>query len=161
MTEDARFEDAGPAGGAALRLNVLDAGDLEVVSSLCQDAVFPASEIRFDGKRRQLVLLINRFRWEDMPKVATRQRPFERARALLIIGDVQNVQSQGFDRGNDDQVLSLLSVTFEPGDDGTGRLVLTLAGDGAIGVEIETLNVQLRDVTRPYIAPSRSVPSHD
>ena len=57
-------------------------------------------------------------------------------------------------------VLSLLSVAFEPGEDGTGRVVLTLAGDGAIGVDVEALEVTLRDVTRPYRAVSGKIPEH-
>jgi hypothetical protein len=40
-------------------------------------------------------------------------------------------------------------------------VVLTLAGDGAIGVDVEALDVILRDVTRPYVAPSGKVPAHD
>jgi hypothetical protein len=36
-----------------------------------------------------------------------------------------------------------------------------LAGDGAIALAVETLDVALRDVTRPYLAPSGKVPAHD
>jgi hypothetical protein len=37
---------------------------------------------------------------------------------------------------------------------------MTLAVDGAIAVEVEALEVILRDVTRPYAAPSGKVPGH-
>ena len=37
---------------------------------------------------------------------------------------------------------------------------LTLSGDGAIAIEVEALEIMLADVTRPYIAPSKSVPQH-
>jgi len=37
---------------------------------------------------------------------------------------------------------------------------LTLAGDGMIAVEVEALEVLLRDVTRPYVAPSGKLPGH-
>ncbi|MCA3479159.1 MAG: DUF2948 family protein, partial [Rhodobacter sp.] len=57
-------------------------------------------------------------------------------------------------------VLSLLSVGFEPGEDGTGRVILTLAGDGAIALAVEALEVTLKDVTRPYLAPSGHAPKH-
>ena len=59
-----------------------------------------------------------------------------------------------------DVILSLLSLTFEPGEDGAGALLLTLAGDGAIRLEVAALDVTLRDVTRPYTAPSRRTPAH-
>ncbi|KKM80919.1 hypothetical protein LCGC14_1335040 [marine sediment metagenome] len=42
----------------------------------------------------------------------------------------------------------------------TGRVILTLAGDGAIALDVEALEVTLRDVTRPYIAPSGKAPQH-
>ena len=65
----------------------------------------------------------------------------------------------GIDRASD-TVLSLLTVEWEPGEDGTGALVLRFAGDGALRLEVETLSAQLRDVTKPYLAPSGHVPEH-
>jgi hypothetical protein len=53
-----------------------------------------------------------------------------------------------------------LEVAYEGEPDGPGRVVLTLAGDGLICVEVEALEVTLTDVTRPYLAPSRRAPSH-
>jgi hypothetical protein len=63
-------------------------------------------------------------------------------------------------RGDADTVLSLLSISFEAGEDGTGTVILTLAGDGAIALSVEALEVVLRDVTRPYVAPSHKAPQH-
>lgn len=157
MTEDARFEDAGEA---PLRLRALDADDLAVVSSLAQDAVFPATEMAWDRRRRRFGLLLNRFRWEDADRAQRMRRDVERVRSVLAVEDVLRVQSQGIDPRDADTVLSLLSVTFEPGQDGAGVVLLTLAGDGAIRVEVEALEVLLRDVTRPYRAPSRRTPRH-
>jgi hypothetical protein len=157
MTGDARFEDG---ADQPLRLRALDADDLNVISSLVQDAVFPATEMRWDRKRRRFALLINRFRWEDADRAA-RTKDFERVQSVLLIEDAMTVQTQGLDPRDGATVLSLLSVTFAPGPDGTGRVVLTLAGDGAIGVDVEALDVILRDVTRPYVAPSGKVPAHD
>ena len=56
--------------------------------------------------------------------------------------------------------LSLLTVGFEPGEDGTGRVVLTLAGDGALAFDVEALEVTLKDVTRPYADPAGRAPEH-
>ena len=70
------------------------------------------------------------------------------------------VSSQGVDRAQNDMVLSLLAVAFDPGEEGAGRVTLTLAGDGAIALEVETVSTTLQDVTRPYIAPSGKAPDH-
>ncbi|MXQ08031.1 DUF2948 family protein [Alphaproteobacteria bacterium GH1-50] len=157
MTEDARFEDGGER---PLRLKAEDADDLGVLAALVQDAVFPVTEMAWRPSERRFALLINRFRWEDKALAEQRGRPVERVQSLLAIDDVQAVRSQGVDRSDKGVVLALLTVTFVPGDDGTGRIELTLAGDGAIALNVETVNVTLQDVTRPYIAPSRKAPSH-
>jgi hypothetical protein len=103
MTEDARFEDADEA---PMALRALDEGDLKVLAALVQDAVFPASEMKWDRKRRRFAVLLNRFRWEEAGR-----RPPERVRALLVIEDALKVASQGIDRDDPDLVLSLLTLT--------------------------------------------------
>jgi hypothetical protein len=150
MVKDARFEDGGEK---ALRLKALEAEELPVIASLVQDAVFPGSEMTWDRRGRRFALLLNRFRWED-------RRAPERVQSVLTIEDATKVASQGVERGDGDKVLSLLTLAWEPGEDGTGACVLTLAGDGAIRVEVEALEVTLTDVTRPYLAPSGKVPAH-
>jgi hypothetical protein len=148
MTEDAKFEDGRET---PLNLVALDPEDLRVISALAQDAVFPVTEMRWQARR-------HRFRWEDAG--ADRHGP-ERAQALLVVDNVLGVASQGIDRDDAGTVLSLLAIAFEPGEEGAGHLLITLAGDGAIRLEIEALEVRLRDVTRPYRAPSGKVPRHD
>ena len=155
---DARFQDGGEG---PLHLLAQDEGDLRVISTLVQDAVLPVTEIAHDPKRRRFALLLNRFRWEDRAEAEAVCRAYERVRSVLVVEDVLRVQSFGFDRADKDLVLSLLSIDFAPGEDGTGRLTLTLAGDGAIALDVEALEVRLEDVTRPYRAPSGKVPTHD
>lgn len=155
---DARFQDGGEE---PLRLVAQDAEDLKVLSSLVQDAVLPVTELKYDAKRRRFAALLNRFRWEDRAEAERVGRAYERVRSVLVVEDVRKVQSFGFDRSDKDLVLSVLSISFEPGADGTGRLTLVLAGDGAIALDVEALEVRLDDVTRPYRAPSGKVPRHD
>ena len=154
---DARFEDGAEA---PLYLAAQEPDDLPVIASLVQDAVFPITEMRYSPRRRRFVLLLNRFRWEDREAADRAGRAYERVRALLVVDGVLKVKSQGIDRRDKDTVLSLLDLAFVPGADGAGRLELTLAGDGAIALEIEALEVTLKDVTRPYVAPSHRAPEH-
>jgi len=158
MSEDARFEDGAEI---ALNLKAMDAEDLQIISTLTQDGVFPASEMKWDSTKRQFALLLNRFRWEDATAAKTRNRGYERVQSVLSLQDVLAVSSQGIDRGDSEIVLSLLNIAFEPGPDGTGRVILNLAGDGAIALDVDALDVILKDVTRPYIAPSGAMPGHD
>ena len=158
MTEDASFADG--AGAAPLRLIAMDVEDLQVISTLTQDAIFPITAARLDKRKRRFAILLNRFRWEDATAAKDRSRPFERVQSVLHIEDVQAAATDGLDLSDQDSVLSLLSIGFEAGADGTGRVILTLAGDGAIALDVECLEVGLRDVTRPYVAPSGKAPVH-
>ena len=157
MAEDAKFEDGGEK---PLRLKAEGEEDLSVIAALVQDAVLPATEMKWERRGRRFSCLINRFRWEDKANAEARGRPFERVQSVLAFDDVFRVSRQGIDPQDGDTVLSLLSVTFAAGEDGTGRVELAFAGDGAIALDVETINVALQDVTRPYRAPSGKAPSH-
>jgi len=157
MTQDATFEEGGER---PLRLRAFEPGDLEVISTLAQDALLSGADMRWDRKRRRLALMLKRFRWEDQDRARRQGRAFERVQAVLAVEDVQTVASQGVSRGDADIVLSLLGVAFEPAEDGAGRLILTFSGDGALAVDVEALEVTLTDVSRPYTAPSGQAPAH-
>ncbi len=154
---DASFNDAGPG---PLRLRAQDAGDVPVISALLQDAILTGADITFDRKRRQLAMLINRFRWEDADDARREQRPYERVRALLVVSDITAIRSDGIDRGDADEVLSLLSLNWQPEEDGTGWFQMDFSGDGTIRIGAECVAVDLRDVTRPYAAVSGRMPDH-
>lgn len=151
MTTDARFEDGREA---PLNLGAMDAEDLKVLASLTQDAVFPVTEMRWEPRNSRFALLLNRFRWEHQSSTP------ERVQSLLVFEMVQRVASQGIDRQDKDVILSLLDISFDGAEDGPGHVTLTLAGDGAMRLQVEALEAQLRDVTKPYQAPSGATPQH-
>ncbi len=155
---DARFEDGIEK---PLYLGAEDAEDLRVLSSLAQDAVLTSADIRWMPAKRQFALLVNRFRWEDKAAAEQAGRGMERVRAVLVFDGVLAARSQGVDRADKDLVLSILSVDWTAGDDGAGDMQITLAGDGSIALRMEAVDVTLRDVTRPYLAPSGKAPQHD
>ena len=108
-------------------------------------------------KEGRFALLLNRVRWEDAGK--SRHAP-ERVQTILMFSNVQRVSSQGVNKGDADTILSLLHIEFTETDAPSGDVLLTLAGDGVIRLTVEALDVTLKDVTRPYVAPSRKLPEH-
>ena len=158
MTHDAGFNDA---LDRPLNLGAQDAEDLQVISSLTQDAVLTVDDLRWNRAERQLVFLLKRFRWEDVELAKQQGRDPERVKSLLVIQNATGLASQGIDRKQADVVLSLMSLEFSGAEDGVGDLILTFSGDGALKVQVDGLDVALRDVTRPYVAPSKQVPNHD
>ena len=109
----------------------------------------------WDRRRRRFAILLNRFRWEEVGR-----RPPERVQSVLVIEDVMKVASQGIARDDPDLVLSLLTLIWTPAEEGAGRIELILAGDGALAVDVEALEVTLKDVTAPYVAASGKSPDH-
>ena len=164
---DATFEEGRER---PLRLIARDAEDLKVISALVQDAVLTGVDLRYDSRRRRFTLLVNRFRWEDQRGAVAQGQDFERVRALLDFADVRTARHQGLEGRDADTVLSLLSLSWEPTPEaesvapdapaGPGRVTLVFSGDGAIALDVECLEVQLCDVTRPYAAPSGRAPAH-
>lgn len=155
MSDDARFEDGDET---PLNLGAMDADDLQVIASLAQDAVFPASEMRWDRRAARFALLLNRVRWEDDGHT---RHGTERVQSVLVFDTVQAIATQGIPQRDADTILSLLDITFDTTNAPSGHVTLTLAGDGAIRLTVEALEATLKDVTRPYKAPSGKRPHHD
>lgn len=149
MTKDATFADGAPPPPV---IRAEDPEDLAVLAALVQDAVGQVAQMKFDAQRRRFAVLLSRYRWED-PASA------QRVNSLLVISDVLGVATQGITR-NDDVVVSVLTIGFEPGADGTGVLTLVLAGDGAIRLDVECIDLTLRDVSQPWPAAAGRAPEH-
>ena len=158
MSEDARFEDG---EDKALNIGAFDKSDLEIVSSLIQDSILPVNEIKWLSTSNKLALLINRFRWEDKNLASSQDREVERVQSLLVISHVKNISSSGFSPKQRDKILSVLSTSFNGEDGGSGNILFVFSGNAGIRVEVDALEINLRDVTMPYIAPSGRFPEHN
>lgn len=139
-----------------LRLVAFTVEDLKVISSITQDAVFPSTEMVLNSQQRRFAILLNRYRWET-----TKPENIERVQAVLAFEDVKNVQTQKINQTNSNLALYLLNISFKSEEDGMGTVELILAGGGAIRLHVEALEVTLRDVTQPYLAPSGQIPNHN
>jgi hypothetical protein len=157
MSEDARFEDGEEK---ALNMGAFDKRDLEVLSSLIQDSILPVGEIKWLPSSKKLAFLINRFRWESQKSALSKEKNLERVRSLLLISHVKSVSSSGFSVKQKDKILSILSISFDGDEGGPGNVLFILSGNEGIRVNVDALELNLRDVTMPYIAPSGLLPEH-
>ena len=122
-----------------LRLTARDTEDLKVISAHMQDALVRLADIRYLSKTRQFALVANRFAWEQQPSS-------ERSRTGLHFEHVISVKQQGIQGLKGDSILSLLAITFEPGQDPSGTVVLTFSADCTIRLGVEYLDLQLKDL---------------
>ena len=150
---NASFEDV---SFKPLRLVAFTVDDLEVISTMTQDAVFPSSEMILNSEKRRFAILLNRYLWEK-----NKSKNAERAQAVLAFEDVKNVQTKNINKSDNNLVLCLLNISFKAEEDGMGTIQIILSGRGKIRLQVEALEVSLRDVTQPYLAPSRLIPHHN
>ena len=135
-----------------LRLTALDVEDLAIISAQMQDAVLLAGDLSFDPKRKQFVLLANRFAWDapDSP---------QRRRTGLHFDRVLSVKTLNMSHLEKDEVLSLLSVTFAELDAPSGEVLLTFSEGATIRLSVECLEAQMADLGPAWAAVA--VPHHD
>ena len=150
---NANFEDV---SYTPLRLVAFTVEDLKVISAMTQDAALPSSEMSLDSGKRRFAMLLNRYRWE-----VTNSKNVERVQTILAFEDVKNVKTQNINKANNNLAVWLLNISFIAEEDGMGTIEIILAGGGKIRLQVEALEVTLRDVTQPYLAPSRQIPNHN
>ena len=150
---NASFEDV---SFKPLRLVAFTVDDLEVISTMTQDAVFPSREMILNSEKRRFAILLNRYLWEK-----NKSKNAERAQAVLAFEDVKNVQTQNINKSDNNLALCLLNISFKAEEDGMGTIQIILSGGGKIRLQVEALEISLRDVTQPYLAPSRLIPHHN
>ncbi len=141
-----------------LRLNALDAEDLAIVSAHVQDAVLRVGDLALDGRAGRLLVPMNRFAWEAArpPPLVAKPEPGERRRSVASCFDrVLSASRTGIDLGAPEDVLSLLALRWTPGDDPSGAIELVFAGEAAIRLHVECIEVQLADLGAAWSTPSR------
>jgi hypothetical protein len=139
------------------RLAAFDVDDLNVISALVQDAVCKVGDIRYAPSAATVSLVLNRFKWE----AAGRKRASngERLRSILHFARVTAMRASGIDQGRRDDVLSLLALTFAPGEAPSGTLELAFSGGATLRLEVECLEAALSDTGAGWSAIA--TPRHD
>jgi hypothetical protein len=93
---------------AGLRLRAEDADDLAVISACLQDALVSVRDLAYDREARSFVFVANRFRWEAGAEGEAAR--FERTLCGVAFGEVEGVAYRGFNRSEEDRILSLLAI---------------------------------------------------
>ncbi len=140
-----------------LRLMAADAEDLKVISTCLQDAVAKIGDFAFLPRERRFAFVANRFLWECCTDKET--GAFARVRVGAHFDDVLAVKQLNLRSDVKEAIVELLAVRFEPGADGAGAVILDFAGGGAIRLEVESINCEMRDLSAPW--RTRARPSHE
>jgi hypothetical protein len=142
-----------------LKLIALDAEDLAIIAAHLQDAVLRMDDMAYLKSEQRFAAVVNRFDWSEA--AAKPERPpenFVRRRTGVRIDRVTGAQVHGLDLSKRDQVLSLLTLTFEPGEEPQGQILLSFAGGGAVRLQVECVEAALTDLGAAWATKRR--PEH-
>jgi hypothetical protein len=140
-----------------LRLRAADAEDLAVISACLQDALVAVRDLAYDPAARTFVLVANRFRWESRDTDAREDAPFERILCGVAFDAVDSVAYRGFQRSEEDRILSLLAIRAEPRPAGA-TIELDFAGNAAIRLTAAAISCRARDFGEAW--PTSWRPGH-
>jgi hypothetical protein len=117
-----------------LKLLALDEEDLGVLSTHLQDSVVKVADIHWRPTEQRLVMLLNRFDWEE-----ANGAHFQRRRTAVRFERVTACQCRHVKPCDKDAVLNLLAVEFVPSAYPAGQLTLIFSGDCAMRLEVECI----------------------
>jgi hypothetical protein len=148
---------------ADLKLIAFDDEDLSIIGAHLQDAVIRVEDMAFIKADRRFAAVLNRFDWTLVVAQAAKSKSrkpgqFVRRRAGVRIEHVTGAQVSGIDLLQKDQVLSLLTLTFEPSEAPQGTMLLTFAGGGRIRLEVDCIEAALTDLGAAWETPRK--PEH-
>ena len=142
-----------------LKLIALDADDLAVISAHMQDAVLKVADLAYLPAEKRFAAVGNRFDWAEALKDGKpRGRGYARRQAALRFERVLAAKVQGIDMSRKDAVLSLLAVSFEPGEMPAGSVTLHFADGAAIKLDVECIEAELKDLGPAWSV--KSMPRH-
>ncbi len=165
------------ASDGSLKLRAHDPRDMRVISAVLQDALVPLKEIAYLKREHRFVMVANRFRWEDEPKVVAAAASalaqasgqdarfadaeeegalpgFERINCGLVFDRVRQVRYRGFDLAKRGQILNLLTLE----QDATG-VTLVFSDQASIRLEGRGVACHLEDLGEPW--PTDARPDHN
>lgn len=141
-----------------LRLRAEDREDLAVFAAMLQDATVRVSDLVFLPRAHRFVGVATRFCWEHgMDSRLSHRFGIARVRAGFHFDTVRAVRARSIAQDQPDSVLSLLTVSTEPSQQGV-TVSLVFAGDAEIRIEAEAVEAHLRDMGPLWY--SRHCPHH-
>lgn len=154
-----------------LRLLARGPDDLEVLSTLLQDAIIPGEDMTFDKAHGRFVMVANRFCW-DMPLVSgvtteSGDPVYQRKLAGVQVHTVSRVMQSGMPSDRKSALFNLLAITVDDAadsvddtDDSEGlQLSLVFSGGTSLRLFVDEISVLIEDLAAAQ--PTINQPAHD
>ena len=126
---------------APLKLLALDREGLQVISAHMQDVCVKRGDMTFLPRHKRFALAGMRYDW-----ASAKFGVEERVGTVLCFDRVLKVAHLGLNDHAPEDVMNLLGVTFEKTEAPSGMVFLAFADGALVRLEVECLEVELRDV---------------
>ena len=130
--------------------------DLKVVSAHLQDAIANTANVANLKKNKIFLMQLNRFMWEDVEKGVFRKN--KRIRTVIKFENVIKVISKNINQSKKDKFLDFLTIETIKMPDNNYEMKIVFAGDSAIKVISEVIEVTLDDQGEAW--NTKNIPKH-
>ena len=134
--------------------------DLVVLSTLCQDSIIKIANIKWAKKSKRFYLLINRFCWELNDLSKKKSSNMLRINSLMSFNSVLSVKSAGIQQNNNSDITSLLTINYNFFNFEKQAIDLIFSGNSQISLNIECIDVFLKDISEPFEGTTSKQPKH-
>jgi len=144
-----------------LRLRAVSTKDVEILSTLLQDAIIPGEDMSFERAGRRFVMVANRFCW-DRPAVAgvttdSGAPVYERQLCGIQILNIDKVRTTGMPASRRGALFNLLAITAMTTADGA-TVELLFSGGVSLRLDADSLLILAEDLEESR--PTPNLPSH-
>ena len=139
-----------------LRLQATSSEDLKVLSALLQDSIVPIADILYTPSQKQVIMVLQRFRWELIKNAKTKGKPIGYQRCLcgLVIDKVEYMQTRRIDIHDRSRFLNFLTF-YKSGQ----RLNLQFSASKTIRLSVNSLKITAKDMGESW--PTAQCPKHE
>ena len=148
-----------------LRLMARDADDVGVLSALLQDAIVPGSDMNFDRRLHEFVIVANRFCWEMEPcsnvKSSDGKLIYERRLCGIRIARVRSVKHYNWPEVRQYELFNLLAfglVDMAEQQKGGTVLQFEFSGGSSLRLNVDDVDIVLADLDVGH--PTSLQPGH-
>ena len=134
--------------------------DLVVISTLCQDSIIKIANIKWAKKSKRFYLLINRFCWELNDLSKKKSSNMFRINSIMSFNSVLSVKSAGIQQNNNSDITSLLTINYNFFNFEKQAIDLIFSGNSQISLNIECIDVFLKDISEPFEGTTSKQPKH-
>ena len=131
--------------------------DSKIVSAHLQDAIANTANIANLKKNKIFLMQLNRFMWEDVEKGVFRKN--KRIRTVIKFENVIKVISKNINQSKKDKFLDFLTIETIKMPDNNYEMKIVFAGDSAIKVISEVIEVTLDDQGEAW--ETKNKPKHE